>query len=327
MSINQFKLPLSFDPVLLEQDWQTLKDHNRQPQPGPFHKGEWTGIALCSAGGREDAAPSFPNLEGYRLTEVTKLTPYYKRILEDLPFPLQVVRLLALPPGGVVKEHVDFFANFQFGLIRLHIPIVTDPGVEFLIEGERCVWRVGDFWYGDFSKPHSVHNHSDVLRIHMVLDCEISPQLLEMFPSDYIEEQRQSGIVLASAEERALVTDGASFACSVSIPGPVVPLLIHGKLQDNLKGCVAHIRAEKGRMLVSVNGEDKFALRRIGENRFGFVGLCNGCYLEFDLDARGAVSAVTFVIKGVQADLLHARMGMVKGPRVAEQRIPLGMMN
>ena len=40
------RLPRTYDVELLQRDVQTLQAARRAPQPGPYHKGEWTGIAL-----------------------------------------------------------------------------------------------------------------------------------------------------------------------------------------------------------------------------------------------------------------------------------------
>ena len=54
------QLPRAYDVELLQRDLQTLRDVPRAPQPGPYHKGDWTGIALHSMGGRQSVFPSAP---------------------------------------------------------------------------------------------------------------------------------------------------------------------------------------------------------------------------------------------------------------------------
>jgi hypothetical protein len=44
------RLPRTYDVKLLQRDLETLEEVQRAPQPGPYHKGEWIGIALYSMG-------------------------------------------------------------------------------------------------------------------------------------------------------------------------------------------------------------------------------------------------------------------------------------
>jgi hypothetical protein len=318
----QHRLPMTFDPDRLLDDLMALRDHQRQPQPGPYHNGEWTGISLHSAGGQPGAAPSFPSLKEYTFTPAIDRTPYFKEILSSLPFRLQVVRILSLPPGGRIGEHFDFFSNFQFGLVRLHVPIVTHPDVEFLIEGERCRWREGEFWYGDFSKPHSVSNGSDVTRVHLVIDSEINEPFLSMLPAAYVAEQAKKGITLASPEHKVQEEELRRYECRFDIPGTIMPFLVLGRLEDLIKGSSAQVVCVESRLLVLIDGVERFFLRSLGEGRFGFVGLSDGCFLEFEV-REDRVAGISFVIRGVQRDLVRARLGIAKGEPVAEQRVPL----
>src|SRR5450755_4690071 len=130
------RLPITYDVDLLLRDLQVLRDVPTAPQPGPYHKGEWTGIALHSMGGKDSVFPSSPGMDRYQETDSLRQTPYFKQILDELQCPKEVVRILFLPPGGHIKDHFDFHTSFQFGLVRLHIPILTDPGVAFIIDGQ-----------------------------------------------------------------------------------------------------------------------------------------------------------------------------------------------
>jgi len=138
-------------------------------------------VAIRSAAGVQSTAPSFPSLEPYKFTAEADHAPYLKSILSSLPFPLEVVRVLWLPPGGVIGTHIDFHTNFQFGLIRLHIPLRTNPDI-VLISGRQYQMQVGELWYGDFSKPHQVTNRGSQVRLHAVVDVEINDQLLALMP-------------------------------------------------------------------------------------------------------------------------------------------------
>jgi hypothetical protein len=45
-------------------------------------------------------------------------------------------RLLSLRPGAVIKTHRDADLTFENGEVRIHVPIFTNPEVDFEIERE-----------------------------------------------------------------------------------------------------------------------------------------------------------------------------------------------
>lgn len=91
--------------------------------------------------------------------------------------PLKSVRLLKLTAGSHIREHRDDDLGWEAGEIRLHVPIITDPGVEFFLNGQRVVMQEGECWYLDLSLPHRVQNRSSVDRIHLVIDCLLNDWL------------------------------------------------------------------------------------------------------------------------------------------------------
>jgi len=223
------RLPKTYDVDLLVRDLQTLRDVPTAPQPGPYHKGEWTGIALHALGGKDSVFPSSPGMERYQETDNLRQTPYFKKILEELECPKEVVRILFLPPGGHIKDHFDFHTSFQFGLVRLHIPILTDPAVAFVIDGQRMNWKAGELWYGDFSRVHSVKNDSQIVRVHIVVDVLINDYLLSLFPQDFVARRRAEGISMTTQPLPASEAELRRFICDFRIPGEFMPMFVIGK--------------------------------------------------------------------------------------------------
>ena len=97
------RLPRTYDVDLLLRDLDVLREVPRASQPGPYHAGEWTGIALHSMGGKDSVFPSAAGMDRYQETESLKRTPYFKYVLDDLKCPKEVVRILFLPPGGKLQ--------------------------------------------------------------------------------------------------------------------------------------------------------------------------------------------------------------------------------
>ena len=83
-------------------------------------------------------------------------------------------------PGSIIKEHKDFKLGFEDGEIRLHIPILTNPSVEFILDGARVLMNEGECWYLNLNLPHRVANRGTSDRIHLVVDCVLNDWLREL---------------------------------------------------------------------------------------------------------------------------------------------------
>jgi hypothetical protein len=308
-----------YDVELLERDLRSLRGIERLPQPGPYHKGEWTGIALHSMGGTQSTFPSAAGVGSYQECAELQRAPYYKQILDELRCPKEVVRILFLPPGGHIKEHFDFHTSFQFGLLRLHLPIVTHPDVVFVIGGRRVSWNPGELWFGDFSRIHSVRNDSPIVRAHLVIDVQINEFVLSMFPQSYVERRRPAGISIARQPMSSSEADLRRFVCDFRIPGQVMPMFVIGKRLASLaKGANAAVRLIDGRLTVLIDGAPAFHLEPIGDELFGISGLPRGMTLRFNSTGSG-VREVTLQMKGLPQDLYSARLGVFRGPLLEQQ--------
>ena len=317
------RLPRSYNADLLERDLKVLREVPKAPQPGPYHQGEWTGIALYSMGGKDSVFPSAPGMDHYQETENLHRAPYFKEILDDLECPKEVVRLLFLPPGGHIKDHFDFHTNFQFGLLRLHIPILTHPDVVFAIDGHRMNWKAGELWYGDFSRVHSVRNDSQIVRVHMVIDVQINDFVLSLFPVDFVERRRAEGISMTHEPIPASEAELRRFICDFRIPGELMPMFVIGKpLSTLIKGAVASVRLMEGKLMVLINSEPAFRLERISDSAFSVSGLPPGIALEFR-EENSAIRDIILNLKGLPKDLYSARLGMFQGPSIDQRTLTL----
>jgi hypothetical protein len=317
------RLPRNYDVELLQRDLQALCEVRRAAQPGPYHKGEWTGIALHSMGGKQSVFPSAAATDHYQETGELQRSPYFKQILSDLKCPKEVVRILFLPPEGHIKDHFDFHTSFQFGLLRLHIPIVTHPEVLFIIDGQRMSWNAGELWYGDFSKVHSVKNNSQIVRVHMVIDVQINDFVLSLFPQDFVERRRAEGISITTEPMPASEAELRRFACDFKIPGQFMPMFVIGKpLASLTKGANAAVRLIDGALTVLIDNEPAFRLERISDEIFGISGLPPGMTLQLKRENH-VVREVLLHMKGLPKDLYSARLGIFRGPATAEQSVSL----
>ena len=317
------RLPRTYDVALLQRDLNTLQEVRRAPQPGPYHKGEWTGIALYSMGGRQSTFPSAAGTDQYQETEELQRAPYFKQILDELKCPKEVVRILFLPPEGHIKDHFDFHTSFQFGLLRLHIPIVTHPDVAFLIDGQRMSWNAGELWYGDFSKVHSVKNDSPIVRVHMVIDVQINEFVLSLFPADFVARRRAEGMSITTDPIPASEAELRRFACDFKIPGEFMPMFVIGKpLSALAKGASAAVRLIDGKLTVLIDNQPAFRLDRLSDDVFGISGLPPGMTLQLKRENQ-VVHDVVLHMKGLPKDLYSARLGIMRGPSISEQSVSL----
>lgn len=322
------RLPPVYDLHKLQRDLDALRHIHGQAQPGPYHNGEWTGVSLHAQGGSQTAMPVVPGMESYTWTEASTHTPYFREILDALDCPKQVVRVLTLPPGGVIGEHFDLNTNFQSGLLRLHIPLVTDPDVVFVIDGVRCRWNAGSLYYGDFSRLHHVENRSQITRVHLVIDVLINDFLLSLFPPAFVERRRAEGISCNREAVELEVTAARKYVGDFIAPAELIPLLTLGKqgLIKRMKNTEASIGWLAGGLVVSLAGEPAFGLEYVGGHRFNIRGMPPGFSLEIIFQGDGTAEAC-FTVRGLPRDLFSGVLGHRTGPNLAERtfRLPLSL--
>jgi hypothetical protein len=181
--LPSYRLPISFDPAPLQRDLAALDAGAWVPHFNkPYYQGDWSGAPLRSVGGRAgwlypDPAAQTP----YADTELLARCPAFGEVLAALPFEHQAVRLLRLAPGSRIREHTDYNQSYEDGEIRLHIPIRTNPDVDFFLAGERVVMREGECWYMNFNLPHRVENRGASERVHLVVDGFVNDWVRAIF--------------------------------------------------------------------------------------------------------------------------------------------------
>jgi hypothetical protein len=63
---------------------------------------------------------------------------------------------MRLARGSIIKKHRDHDLAFEHGTVRIHVPVTTNDGVDFRLNGVRCVMLAGSAWYLRLADPHSV---------------------------------------------------------------------------------------------------------------------------------------------------------------------------
>lgn len=78
------------------------------------------------------------------------------------------VQLAELPPGRIIRPHVDLGILAQ--VHRLHIPLITHPDVQFIVSGKNFFLEEGVLYNLNNTVRHSVVNNSAIMRIHLMVD-------------------------------------------------------------------------------------------------------------------------------------------------------------
>lgn len=176
-----FKFPMRFDAGLLRRDLEAINSREWVPHFNQrYYEGDWSGVSLRSVGGRSDSI--YPNpaaSEPYLDTEMLARAPYVREVLSAIECEKESVRFLRLAAGAKIKEHRDYFIGIDEGTVRLHLPVITNPLIEFYLDNERVDMQEGELWYLDFGLKHRVENNSNQDRIHLVMDCTVNEWLLE----------------------------------------------------------------------------------------------------------------------------------------------------
>lgn len=134
------------------------------------YEGGWDSIALRSQDGQSTTVFAHPD-RPYLDTPLLQQCPAFQAALGAIACEKESVRLLRQDAGGEIKTHRDIGLHYSDGVFRLHIPLVTNPDVAFVVDGQRLPMQPGQCWFGDFSLPHSVINGGNTERIHLVVDC------------------------------------------------------------------------------------------------------------------------------------------------------------
>lgn len=181
--LSSFKLPFFFDPDRLKTDLAQFTFDDWVPHFNkPYYEGEWSGIALRSVGGMDGRLYPDPSAQhAYADTPTLARCPYMQEVLGTFECPLEAVRFLKLRAGSSIREHKDYNLGYEDGEIRIHVPIITNPDVEFYLNQQRVMMSEGECWYINTNLPHRVVNRSTADRIHLVIDCVVNEWVDTLF--------------------------------------------------------------------------------------------------------------------------------------------------
>jgi len=179
------KLPFTFDADALKADVLLFKADEWTPHFNTqYYEGDWSGLALRSAANAHVALYPDPTATGFEDTDSLKRCAYVPEVLNTFKCELESVRFLRLGAGARILEHRDYKLALEDGVARVHIPVVTNPKVEFFLDGTYLEMLAGEPWYLNFNLKHRVENNSTDDRVHLVIDCIVNDWFLSLFPKE-----------------------------------------------------------------------------------------------------------------------------------------------
>jgi sulfotransferase family protein/aspartyl/asparaginyl beta-hydroxylase len=158
------QLPLRFDAAALAAEVGAFDETEWRPHPQGFPGN--SALPLVAVNGD----PNNDGLAGpMRPTEYLARLPYLTQVLSSLGIVLGRTRLMRLSGQSEVSPHIDQ-AYYWAERMRVHVPIITQPGVQFYCGDAQINMAAGECWIFDTWRLHRVHNDSDEMRIHLVAD-------------------------------------------------------------------------------------------------------------------------------------------------------------
>jgi len=192
--IDRYQLRFSFDPDRLQADLAKIHPGEWVPHFNRgYYEGDWSGVVLRGPAGKTNSlTPNGLTPESdpeYADTEFLDRCHYFQQVLARFECPLKSARLLRLASGSIVKEHRDYDLGYENGEVRIHVPIQTNPQLEFHLNNRRVVMKEGEVWYLDLGNPHRVRNRGSIPRIHLVIDMQVNDWLRSQIPFETLSEE------------------------------------------------------------------------------------------------------------------------------------------
>jgi hypothetical protein len=177
---EKIKLPFRFDAKGLQGDLQKVGvdwiDHFVKQN----YEGDWSVIPLRGPKGAKHPVQmifSSPSAEEFDDTPFLKPCLHFQEVINSFDTYVTSVRLMKLGAGATIKEHRDYDLDEENGIVRLHIPVITNDKVEFFLNQQIVSMNAGECWYLRLSDPHMVFNRGNSDRIHLVLDMQLNDWL------------------------------------------------------------------------------------------------------------------------------------------------------
>ena len=167
------RLPYSFDAARMAEEAQQLPPSAWMQHPSRMHGN--SAVALVSRNGEDN-----DDFDGaMRETTHLQACPYIRQVMASFGEVFGRSRLMKLGAGAEVAKHVDFNYHW-YTRVRIHVPIITNPGVTFYCADQHTHMQAGACWIFNSWRRHRVTNESEEDRIHLVIDTAGSSRFWHM---------------------------------------------------------------------------------------------------------------------------------------------------
>ncbi|MFL6721851.1 MAG: aspartyl/asparaginyl beta-hydroxylase domain-containing protein [Sphingomonas sp.] len=165
MRLNQAltQLPIRFSGERLAAEVNALPATAWTPHPSGYPGND--AVRLVTPDGNDTDSLFGPMAP----TEHLQRCPYIMDVMAELGAVWGRSRLMGLGAGAEVPGHID--VNYYWRThTRVHIPVITNPGVKFTCGGETVKMAAGECWVLDTFRSHTVVNQGSARRVHLVID-------------------------------------------------------------------------------------------------------------------------------------------------------------
>jgi uncharacterized protein (TIGR03032 family) len=163
------RLPLRYSAERLAEEVSSFAESEWKRHPQGFAGN--SAISLIAVhGDPDDDAVKGPMLATPHLDRC----PYLRQVLASFGTVLGRTRLMRIAGNGDATPHVDI-SYYWLQRVRIHVPVITFPEVEFLCGDKSVHMAAGECWLFDTWRTHNVINPTPRARIHLVADSVGSP--------------------------------------------------------------------------------------------------------------------------------------------------------
>jgi len=113
--------------------------------------------------------PYTPSFECKDETLWSMIKPIIKDMEINVDGSVGRVLLIKLGSNKNITPHKDK-GNYLLNARRFHLPIITNPNVNFYVDGELKNLKVGECWEINNAKEHMVINEGQTDRVHLLFD-------------------------------------------------------------------------------------------------------------------------------------------------------------
>jgi uncharacterized protein (TIGR03032 family) len=168
------RLPLRFDVDRMQAEVDAIAESEWRPHP-QGHPGNSALPLTAVAGDPLDDGVAGPMVPTPQLARCE----YLQQVLASFETVIGRSRLMRLEGESEATLHSD--TNYYWAdRVRIHVPVRTDPAIEFVCNGKSVHMGAGEAWIFDAWQLHNVLNPTGGARIHLVADTVGSAAFWEL---------------------------------------------------------------------------------------------------------------------------------------------------